>query len=163
MRAIKYSLERLVTLYTERFLLYVKLLFEKLKVLPKFEPVVYTPKESALKKRTPEQERLQNRASTIKCLSRDFDIIQEYVRQNDQMLAGTFVHEVIARAGAILNVMRLDASDFITGVVEFRKVPYIKEIVEAVVAVRKDLSKGVLNMISFDKDDTEEELERDAD
>ncbi len=157
MRAIRYSVERAVYLYLERFIYYVKLVYGKDKALEKFQPVTYRAKVSLMKQRTPERLRLENRLQTIKCLGRDYQAFEAFIRENDQTLSTTFASELLQKLEAVLNLQRIEAMDYVTNVQKFRKLPYAKELVEAVVWVRADLNKNALKMINLDIPDEDPE------
>ena len=157
MRAIRYSVERAVYLYLERFIFYVKLVYGKDKALDKFQPVTYRAKLSVMKQRTPERQRLENRLQAIKCLGRDYQAFEAFIRENDQTLSSTFANELLQKLEVILNLERLEAMDYVTSVQKFRKLPYAKELVEAVVWIRADINKNALKMINLDVPDEDPE------
>jgi hypothetical protein len=157
MRSIRYSVERAVYLYLERFIYYIKLVYGKDKALEKFQPVTYRAKVSIMKQRTPERQRLENRLQTIKCLGRDYQVFEAFIRENDQTLSTTFANELLQKLEVILNLERLEAMDYVTNVQKFRKLPYAKELVEAVVWVRADINKNALKMINLDVHDEEQD------
>ena len=157
MRATKYSVERLVYLYLERFLHYIKVVYAKDKALEKFQPVTYRPKIFAMKQRTPERLRLENRVQTVKCFGRDYQALEAFIRENDQTLSSTFANELLMKLELLLNLERLEAMDYVTGVQKYRKLPYVKESIEAIVWIRNDINKGALKMINLDVADEEEE------
>jgi hypothetical protein len=158
MRAMKYSVERFVTLYIERFVWYIRLVYGRDKILEKFEPGIYRVLAREMKQRTPERERLENRAKMLECLGRDYDTLEKFIRENDQAISSTAATDLLERFEIILNLMRLEAMDFVLGCHKYRKIPLVQYVIEAVVWIRKDIDKGALKMINIDpNDDTDED------
>lgn len=159
MRVLRYSADRFVSLYLERFIWYVRLVYGRDKVLDKFQPVTYRPKLYSMKMRTPERQRLENRIQTIKCLTRDFEAFDNFVKENDQSLSGTFGTELLAKMETILNLMRLEACDFVEGSAQYRKQDYFKQLVEAVIWIRADMDKGALRLVHIAAEQAEDNEE----
>jgi hypothetical protein len=158
MRALKYSVERFVTLYIERFVWYIRLVYGRDKILEKFEPGIYRVLAREMKQRTPERERLENRAKMLECLGRDYDTLEKFIRENDQAISSTAATDLLERFEIILNLMRLETMDFVLGCHKYRKIPLVQYVIEAVVWIRKDIDKGALKMINIDpNDDTDED------
>lgn len=159
MRVLRYSAERFVHLYLERFIWYVKLVYGRDKALEKFQPVVYKPTMVAMKQRTPERQRLEDRLRTLKALTRDFDCFAAFVKEHDQSLSNTFASELLARMEVVANLERIEACDFVTSCAQYRKHDYFKQLVEAVVRIRKDVDLGALRLVSLAVEEAEEQEE----
>ena len=90
-------------------------------------------------------------------MSRDYDTFENFIKDNDQSISATFAQDLLSKLELPLNLMRLEAMDFLTGVNQYRKQIYVKEITESVVWIRKDVDKGMLKMINFTPPDDDEE------
>ena len=146
-KVLRLSAERFVHLYLERFIYYIKLVYSRDNVLQKFQPVLYRPVVVTMKMRSPERKRLENRLEVLKCLTRDYNQLEAFVRENDQSLSSTFASELLVKMEIIVNLMRLDSCDFVTGCAQYRKQIYIKQIIEAVVCIRSDINRAALSLI----------------
>jgi hypothetical protein len=140
-KILQSSADRFIHLYIERFVFYVKLVYSRDNVLQKFIPVVYRPVVSTMKNRSPERKRLENRLETLKCLTRDYTAFEAFVAENRESLSDTTATELLTKMELLVNLMRLEACDFVTGCVEYRKLLYVRAAVEAVACIRPDISK----------------------
>lgn len=156
MRVLRYSAERFVQLYLERFIWYVKLVYGREKALEKYQPVVYRPVVLTMKQRTPERLRLEDRLRTLKALIRDYDCFAAFVKDHDQSLSNTFASELLGRIEMLGSLLRLEACDFVSGCAQYRKQDYFKQLVEAAIWVRKDVNIGALRLVSLAVEEEEE-------
>lgn len=140
---------RLVTIYLERFIYYIKMVYGKDDVLKKFTPVVYRPTMTAMKLRTPERERLEKRLEVLKSFGRDYEAFEAFINENNQVILPSFAKEVLEHWELLLNLIRLDASDFVDGCKKYRKIPYIREAAEAILCIRRDISKEAIKLITI--------------
>lgn len=161
-RALQLSADRFVHLYVERFIYYVKLVYSRDNVLQRFTPVAYRPVVFTMKLRSPERKRLENRLETLKCLTRDYSAFEAFIRENRDSLSESAASELLAKMELFVNLMRIEACDFITGCVQYRKLLYVKEAIEAVVCIRPDINRSSLGLI-LDTLKQADEMEDDED